>query len=107
VLRHCGEYCSFTQNPADDQEYSAKWLTDVEASYRMAHYTVAIGVQNLFDGFPDRNSTVTSFNGIQTYPSQSPFGMKRPRAVPPDRPDILNAVARARPAALIKSTVDR
>ena len=25
--------------------------------------------------FPDRNSTVNSFNGIQTYPSQSPFGM--------------------------------
>jgi hypothetical protein len=25
--------------------------------------------------FPDRNTTVNSFNGIQTFPSQSPFGM--------------------------------
>jgi iron complex outermembrane recepter protein len=70
-----GEFCSFTLNPADDQEYAAKWLTDVEASYRTAGYTLAAGVENLFDVFPDRNSTVNSFNGIQTFPSQSPFGM--------------------------------
>jgi iron complex outermembrane recepter protein len=70
-----GRYCSFTLNPADDQEYAPKWLTDVEASYRTAGYTLAAGVQNLFGVFPDRNTTVNSFNGIQTFPSQSPFGM--------------------------------
>ena len=70
-----GEYCSFTQNPADDQTYAAKWLTDVEASYRTEHYMLAVGAQNLFDAFPDRNTTVNSFNGIQTFPSHSPFGM--------------------------------
>ncbi len=36
---------------------------------------LAVGAQNLFDEFPDRNSTVNSFNGIQTFPSHSPFGM--------------------------------
>ncbi len=70
-----GEFCSFTLRPADDQEYGAKWLTDAEASYRIAGYTLAVGAENLFDVFPDRNSTVNSFNGIQTFPSQSPFGM--------------------------------
>jgi iron complex outermembrane receptor protein len=70
-----GEFCSFTLNPSDDQEYGAKWLTDLEASYRLAHYTFAIGAENLFDVLPDRNTTVNSFNGIQTFPSQSPFGM--------------------------------
>jgi iron complex outermembrane receptor protein len=70
-----GSFCSFTLNPADDQEYAAKWLTDVEASYRTVGYTLAVGVENLFDVFPDRNTTVNSFNGIQTFPSQSPFGM--------------------------------
>ena len=70
-----GEYCSFTLRPADDQEYSPKWLTDVEASYRTAGYMLAAGVQNLFDVFPDRNTTINSFNGIQTFPSHSPFGM--------------------------------
>jgi iron complex outermembrane receptor protein len=70
-----GSFCSFTLSPSDDQTYGAKWLTDVEASYRVGHSTLAVGVENLFDIFPDRNSTVNSFNGIQTFPSQSPFGM--------------------------------
>jgi iron complex outermembrane receptor protein len=70
-----GTFCSFTLNAADDQTYGAKWLTDVEASYRLGGSMLAVGVQNLFDVFPDRNATVNSFNGIQTFPSQSPFGM--------------------------------
>ena len=70
-----GEFCSFTLNPTDDQVYAPKWLTDVEASYLAAGFRLAAGVQNLFDVFPDRNTTVNSFNGIQTFPSQSPFGM--------------------------------
>jgi iron complex outermembrane receptor protein len=74
-LARYGEFCSFTLNPADDQNYAPKWLTDVEASYHLAGYTLAAGVQNLFDVFPDRNTAVNSFNGIQTFPSQSPFGM--------------------------------
>ena len=74
ALRY-GAFCSFTLNPSDDQEYAAKWLTDVQASYRVGQYRLALGAQNLFDVFPDRNSTVNSFNGIQTFPSHSPFGM--------------------------------
>ena len=74
-LARYGEFCSFTLNPADDQEFGAKWLTDVEASFRPAGYLFALGVQNLFNVFPDRNSTINSFNGIQTFPSHSPFGM--------------------------------
>jgi iron complex outermembrane receptor protein len=71
-----GDVCSFeTRVPADDQVYEAKWLTDLEGSYRLARYTFAIGAQNLFNVFPDRNTTVNSFNGIQTFPSHSPFGM--------------------------------
>lgn len=71
-----GEVCSLeTLVPADDQVYDAKWLTDLEASYRLAGYTLAIGAQNVFNVFPDRNTTVNSFNGIQTFPSHSPFGM--------------------------------
>jgi iron complex outermembrane receptor protein len=70
-----GKFCSFTLNPADDQEYSPKWLTDVQLSYRASGYLLAAGVQNLFDVFPDRNTAVNSFNGIQTFPSHSPFGM--------------------------------
>jgi iron complex outermembrane receptor protein len=70
-----GKFCSFTLDPADDQTYAAKWLADVEASYRTSQYTLAVGLQNAFNVFPDRNTTVNSFNGIQTFPSHSPFGM--------------------------------
>jgi len=70
-----GTFCSFaTQNAADDQQFGAKWLTDVELSLRRRGYRVGIGAQNLFNTFPDRNSTINSFNGIQTFPMQSPFG---------------------------------
>jgi iron complex outermembrane receptor protein len=70
-----GEYCSFTASPADDQIYSAKWLTDLDVAYSHRRFTAHVGVQNLFDEFPDLNTPVNSFNGIQTYPSHSPFGM--------------------------------
>ena len=71
-----GDVCSFvTLLPGDDQVYEAKWLTDLEGAYRIARYTLAIGAQNVFNVFPDRNTTVNSFNGIQTFPSHSPFGM--------------------------------
>lgn len=75
-LARYGEFCSFTLNPADDQTYGAKWLTDLEGTYRVGRQlTLGIGAQNIFNVFPDRNLTVNSFNGIQTFPSQSPFGM--------------------------------
>ncbi len=75
-LARYGKFCSFTLAPADDQTYAAKWLTDAEISYRLgSNLTIAAGAQNLLDVMPGRNSTVNSFNGIQTFPSQSPFGM--------------------------------
>ena len=71
-----GTFCSVeSANPADDQLYGAKWLTDVEGSYRVGGYRLAIGAQNVFNVFPDRNATVNSFNGIETFPRHSPFGM--------------------------------
>jgi iron complex outermembrane recepter protein len=76
IVARYGDVCSVeTLVPADDQVYEAKWLTDLEASYRLAGYTLAIGAQNVFNVFPDRNTTVNSFNGIQTFPGHSPFGM--------------------------------
>lgn len=81
-----GEYCSFTLLSADDQDYEAEWLADAEIAFRWNQYTFAVGAENLFDTFPDRNKvynnppqntvfTAQSNNGIFTYPSNSPFGM--------------------------------
>jgi iron complex outermembrane receptor protein len=78
-----GESCSFTILPIDDQTYEAEWLADAEVAYKWRGYTIAVGGENLFDTFPDRNLvrnsngafTAQSNNGIFTYPSNSPFGM--------------------------------
>ena len=75
ALDRYGSFCSFTLRPQDDQQYRAKWLTGLDLAYRAAALTIAAGAENIFDVFPDRNITVNSFNGIQTFPSHSPFGM--------------------------------
>jgi iron complex outermembrane receptor protein len=78
-----GDYCTATINPIDDQTYKAKWLTDLELSYRWNRYTLAAGVENLFDTFPDKNlragipsgSAQVGSAGVFLYPINSPFGM--------------------------------
>ena len=78
-----GSFCSATINPVDDQTYSPKWLTDLEMSYRWHRYTFALGAENLFDTFPDRNlragtpsgSAQVGSAGVFLYPINSPFGM--------------------------------
>ena len=78
-----GSFCSATINPVDDQTYSSKWLADLEMSYKWARYTFAIGAENLFDQFPDRNlrsgtpsgSAQVGSAGVFLYPINSPFGM--------------------------------
>ena len=75
-LARYGDFCSFTALDVNDQTFEPKWLTDAEVSYRVGeNLTFAAGAQNLFNVFPDRNITVNSFFGIQTFPSHSPFGM--------------------------------
>ena len=87
-----GEYCSLTLLPIDDQTYAAEWLADAEVSYRWRDYTFAVGAENLFDNFPDRNrlwrtgtgpgTNVTGVlaqqagtGGTNSYPINSVFGM--------------------------------
>jgi iron complex outermembrane receptor protein len=70
--------------PADgslDQTYSAKWVTDLSASYTfMERLTVTAGVDNIFDVYPDPNrygNATTAGNsnfGILRYNQHSPFG---------------------------------
>ena len=69
-----GEYCSVDRAPAD-QNYEAEWLTDIEATYRFGRALVGVGVQNLFDVFPDESIPANANLGIFPYPSNAPFGM--------------------------------
>ena len=78
-----GEFCSFSILTKDDQTYPATWLTDLEMSYRWSKYIFAIGAENLFDSFPQKNlgagtpnaSVMVGSAGAFTYPTNSPFGM--------------------------------
>jgi iron complex outermembrane recepter protein len=70
-----GEFCSFSATEALDQTFSPKWLTDFDVTYRLGQASLQAGIQNAFDVYPDPNIPPNSFNGIQVYPSHSPFGM--------------------------------
>jgi iron complex outermembrane receptor protein len=69
-----GEYC-LVDRAVVPQTFEPEWLADVELGYRFSRFTVAIGAQNVFDTFPDRNLPANDNLGIFTYPSSSPFGM--------------------------------
>ena len=70
-----GTYCNIdSAAPANDQTFGAEWVIDLEASYRFGSVSVAVGAQNLFDTFPDKNITANNNGGIFTYPRNAPFG---------------------------------
>jgi iron complex outermembrane receptor protein len=68
--------------PTNDRSYGAKWITDLEASYRVTKaISVAVGANNLLNIYPSRsgadNASNTVFNantGTGQYPGISPFG---------------------------------
>ncbi len=71
-----GEYKSYhTSNPNLDQTYSEKFITDLEISREVATGTrFAVGVNNLFDVYPDRTLQPSSNFGIFQYSGLTPFG---------------------------------
>ena len=66
-----GKFCSIE---AADQTFGAKWITDAELAYRFGKQTVAFGVEDLFDVFPDPNVPATANRGTRTFPRNAPFG---------------------------------
>lgn len=73
-LARYGKYCS-VDRAVVDQDFSAEWVTDVEATVRLGRTLLGVGIQNLFDTFPDKSVDANSNLGIFPYPSHSPFGM--------------------------------
>ncbi|MDQ6892536.1 MAG: TonB-dependent receptor [Acidobacteriota bacterium] len=70
-----GTYCSIDSSALNtDQTFGAQWVFDLEASYRLGPANIAVGAQNLFDSYPDRNITINANNGIFTYPRNAPNG---------------------------------
>ena len=70
-----GEVVNRTTNPANDQVFSPKFITDVEVSYKFVGiFTMALGVNNVGDIYPDENIAANNNSGIFPYNGISPFG---------------------------------
>lgn len=59
---------------ADDQVFSRKWITDLEASYRLTKITFGVGVQNLMDVYPEQVLPQLQPQGVR-YPGTNTFGI--------------------------------
>lgn len=70
-----GEVFSGSTNPAYDQVFSAKWLTDLSVSAKIGEpFTVTVGVNNAFDVYPDEQTAINNPQGPYRYSALSPFG---------------------------------
>ncbi len=64
-----------TADPIRDQTFEAKWLTDLEVAYAVRNgIRLAVGANNVFDVYPEKQFKQNSFNGIFPYNGFSPFG---------------------------------
>ena len=70
-----GKYTVIADLPAQDRAFGAKWITDLEVSYKvLSNVTVAAGANNLFNEYPDKNGIYNAATGSGQFPGTSPFG---------------------------------
>jgi len=70
-----GEVLSAGSTAALDQVLGAKWVTDVEATYRFSRkVSLSIGANNVFDVYPEKLNAANNTSGLNLYSSFSPFG---------------------------------
>ena len=62
-------------NPALDQIYKARWITDANVSLPVVpHFGITLGVNNIADVYPTENIPANNNSGILPYTGFSPFG---------------------------------
>ena len=70
-----GEVTALSADPARDQTFEPRWITDAELTYDVrSGIRLALGSNNVFDVYPERQFKSNSFNGIFPYNGFSPFG---------------------------------
>jgi len=58
-----------------DQTFPARWLVNLEATRRIAEkLTVAVGAENAFSAYPEKDARLSQINNGIIYPQFSPFG---------------------------------
>ncbi len=76
AVGYYGEYCVKQPNTTgvDDQVFGAEWVTDFEFGYRVERVAFTVGVQNLFDSYPDLVLPQLAINGVR-YSTTNTFGI--------------------------------
>jgi iron complex outermembrane receptor protein len=70
-----GKYTILADLVAQDRSFGAKWVTDMEVSYRVIKtLTATVGASNIFNEYPDKNGTYNAATGTGQFPGTSPFG---------------------------------
>ena len=74
-LNRWGEVTIPASSAEREQILSAKWTVDTEYSFQVnSQVRLSLGVNNLFDQYPDKTVKRNSFNGIFQHSGYSPFG---------------------------------
>ena len=70
------DYGDYIDGSIDGLEpFSAKILFDTEFGYRFENINISLGIRNLFNTYPDKQTLATNTNnGTFIYPGASPFG---------------------------------
>jgi iron complex outermembrane receptor protein len=72
-VQRYGSVQLLTAGAVNDQDYSARWITDLEATWHVSQrIDLAVGANNLFNVYPEK-STIADSSGSQLYASNSPF----------------------------------
>ncbi len=76
AMGRASEYGEYIDGSIDGLEpFSPKILFDTEVGYRFENINLSIGIRNLFNTYPDKQTLATNTNnGTFIYPGASPFG---------------------------------
>jgi iron complex outermembrane receptor protein len=70
-----GKYTVLADLPVQDRSFGSKWITDLEVSARLwKTLNLAVGANNIFNEYPDKNGTYNAATGSGQFPGTSPFG---------------------------------
>ncbi|AKT31231.1 TonB-dependent receptor [Pseudomonas syringae pv. actinidiae] len=69
-----GEFTSYQADKVNDQTFSAAWLLDLAADYKLKNWVFTLGGDNVTDKYPEKLNDFSSSGGNLAYSTFSPYG---------------------------------
>jgi len=69
-----GEFTAFNSDPTLDQTFSANWVLNLSASYKLRQWTLTAGLDNVTNKYPDMLLPANRPNTTLPYSEASPYG---------------------------------